>query len=181
MISLKSEITKKMLNYFFLNPHESLYTNELSRKLRLDKRNLAKKIRELEIEGILTHEVKGNLKLYSINMAYPLYDEYRKIILKTIGFEEGLKEALSKVDGIKKAYIYGSYARDKLSAHSDIDLFVVGEHDIITLQKMLNKLQQDMGREINVINMDEPELKKRLKRKDTFVCNIVKQENIRLI
>jgi predicted transcriptional regulator with HTH domain len=47
MISLRSEITKKLLNYFFLNPKESLYVNELSRNLALDKRNLVKKIKEL--------------------------------------------------------------------------------------------------------------------------------------
>ncbi len=40
MISLKSKITRKLLNYFFLNPKESLYVNELSRNLALDKRNL---------------------------------------------------------------------------------------------------------------------------------------------
>jgi len=50
MISLKSKITRKLLNYFFLNPKESLYVNELSRNLALDKRNLVKKIKELETE-----------------------------------------------------------------------------------------------------------------------------------
>ncbi len=33
MISLKSKITIKLLNYFFLNPKESLYVNELSRNI----------------------------------------------------------------------------------------------------------------------------------------------------
>ena len=53
MISLRSEITKKLLNYFFINPQESLYVNELSSKLQLDKRNLVKKLKELEEVGIL--------------------------------------------------------------------------------------------------------------------------------
>ena len=46
MISFKSKITRELLNYFFINPHQSLYVNELSRKLDLDKRNLVKKIKE---------------------------------------------------------------------------------------------------------------------------------------
>ena len=91
MISLRSEITRKLLNYFFLNPKESLYVNELSRNLALDKRNLVKKIKELEREGILKSQDRGNLKLYSINRDYPLYDEYRRIVIKTIGFEENLR------------------------------------------------------------------------------------------
>jgi len=72
MISLKSEITQKVLNYFFLNPQENLYVNELARKLSLDKRNLVKKIRELEKEGLLISQQRGNLKLYSININFPL-------------------------------------------------------------------------------------------------------------
>ena len=70
MISLRSEITKKLLNYFFLNPQESLYVNELSRKLALDKRNLVKKLKELENETILKSEKRGNLRFYSINRDY---------------------------------------------------------------------------------------------------------------
>ncbi len=50
MISLRSEITKTVLNYFFMNPQESLYVNELVQKLHLDKRNLVKKIRERIVE-----------------------------------------------------------------------------------------------------------------------------------
>ena len=80
MISLKSAITFKILSYFFLHPQESLYINELGRKFHLDKRNLVKKLRELEQEGILQCRVIGNVKLYSINPEYPLYNEYNKII-----------------------------------------------------------------------------------------------------
>jgi len=40
MISLRSKVARKILNYFFINPQESLYVNELSRKLEVDKRNL---------------------------------------------------------------------------------------------------------------------------------------------
>ncbi|MBU2568161.1 MAG: hypothetical protein KJ967_05270 [Elusimicrobia bacterium] len=91
MISLKSGITRKLLNYFFINPKDGFYVNELSRKLVLDKRNLIKKIRELETEGILKSYVRGNLKIYSINRNYPLYNEYRRIVIKTLGFENALR------------------------------------------------------------------------------------------
>lgn len=181
MISLRSKVTKKILNYFFINPHENLYVNELLRKLHLDKRNLVKKIRQLEAEGILAHETIGNLKLYSINKEYPLYDEYRKIIMATIGFEERLRRSLKHMKGIKEAYIYGSYAKDTMDAHSDIDLLVVGDEGAITLQKRLSKLQKEFGREINAVNMDEAEFKRRVKGKDSFIIGLLKQKHIRII
>jgi len=85
MISLKSQIAKTLLNYFFINPASRVYVNELSRNLKIDKRNLVRKLKELEKEGILKSESSGNLKLYSVNRNYPLYREYRKILKVTSG------------------------------------------------------------------------------------------------
>lgn len=180
MISFRSKITKKILNYFFINPHESLYINEISRRLRLDKRNLVKKIRELETEGILTHTTRGNLKLYSINRSYPLYSEYRKIVGATVGLQESLRRALKKMKGIKEAYIYGSYAKDTMDAHSDIDLLIVGEESTVRLQKKLNEFQKETGREINAINMDETEFRKKIRDKNSFIAQVFKQKYIKL-
>ena len=181
MISLRSEITKKLLNYFFINPHEELYVNEISKKLYLDKRNLVKKIKELEKEGILKSHHRGNLKLYSLNKDFPLYNEYRKIVIKTLGFEVNIKRILMEVKGIKEAYIYGSYAKDKMDVHSDIDLLVIGNHGIVPLQKRLNKIQKEINREINITNMDEEEFKNRIKGGDSFITDVLKQKNIRVI
>ena len=181
MISLISKITRELLNYFFVNPHEGLYVNELAIKLMLDKRNLVKKLRELEKEGILKSQKRGNLKLYSADKNYPLYEEYRNIILKTFGFEDKLKQIIHKTKGVKIAFIYGSYAANKMEAYSDIDLLVVGNHDIILLQKMISKLQKEIDREINVVNMDSSDYENRLKKKDPFVMSIMKRKHIKLL
>ena len=75
MISLRSSLTRKLLSYFYAHPQKTLYLNEIWRSLHLDKRNLVKKIKALEKEGILKHENIGNLKLYSISKDYPFYKE----------------------------------------------------------------------------------------------------------
>lgn len=181
MISLRSSVTKKILSYFFINPHENLYVNELSRKLNLDKRNLVKKIKQFEVEGILTREARGNLKLYSINKKYLLYDEYRKIIMATIGLQGSLKTSLQHIKGIKHVYVYGSYAKDNMDAHSDIDLLVVGDENTLSLHKAISKLQKEFGREINVVDIDESEFKKKIKQKNPFITDILKQKHIKII
>lgn len=181
MISLRSEITKKLLNYFFINPHEELYINELARKLNLDKRNLVKKLRELEENGILKHNIRGNLRLYFINKEYPLYNEYKNIMLKTMGLENKLKNVIKEVPSIKKAYIYGSYAENKMDTHSDIDLLVIGNHKIVQLQRKLNKLQNEIDREINSVSMDEREFEERIKNKDPFISDVLKKKHIEIV
>lgn len=181
MISFRSELTKRLLNYLFINPYEKLYVNELSRNLKLDKRNLVKKLKELEKEGILESDFRGNLKFYSINKKYPLYKEYKKIMFKTLGFEGELKKVLRDIKDVIAVYLYGSYAKDKMDAHSDIDLLVIGNHDIKILQKGITKIQKEIGREINVISMAPIEYKKRIAKKDPFITGVLKKKYIKLL
>jgi len=181
MISLRSEITRQVLNYFFLNPHESIYINALQKKLNLDKRNLVRKLKEFEKEGILKSERKGNLKFYSLNKNYPLYREYRNIVLKTVGLEAKLRKILSEEKGVEEAYIYGSYASNRMDASSDIDLLVIGSHSVLSLQRKISKLEKEVDREINVVNMDEKEYRKRLKSKDPFLQSVFSRKFIKLI
>lgn len=169
------------MNYFFINPHEELYINELARKMDLDKRNLVKKLRQLEKDGILKHKIRGNLRLYSINKEYPLYNEYKNIILKTVGLEEKLKRVIKEVPGVKRFYIYGSYAENKMDTHSDIDLLVIGNHKIVPLQRKLSKLQSETDREINSVNMDEIEFEKRKKNRDPFILDVLKKKHIEIV
>jgi predicted nucleotidyltransferase len=158
-----------------------MYLNELQKKLDLDKRNLVKKLIELESEGVLRAEKKGRIKLYSINKNYPLYEEYRNIFRKTLGLEKRFKDILKTVKGIRSAYIYGSYAKNKMEGHSDIDLLVAGSHKILELQKKTNKLQKEIDREINIVNIDEAEFKRRLKNKDPFIAGVMNGKNIKVI
>ena len=113
MISLRSNITQKVLSYFFLHPKSELYINEMVQLLNVDCGNLVRKLQELEKEGLLRSEWKGNQKYYSLNQSYPLIKEYKKIFLKTAGVEYELKKVLSEVKNIQEAYIYNCSPRDK--------------------------------------------------------------------
>lgn len=181
MLSITSKLTKTLLGFYFLHEDEILYVNELVRRLDLDKRNLMKKLKELEKEGIFSSQMKGNQKYFSLNKKYALYKEYKTIILKTIGLEHKLKDTLADIKGIKKVYIFGSYAEDKMDASSDIDIIVIGDQDTLLIQKRISQLQKIMDREINVINMTENEFMLKQKIKDPFILNILKKKKIEII
>ena len=157
MISLRSKIAQKVLNYFLLAPGAESYISDLARILHLESGNLTRKLLELEKEGILKSRWQGSQRYYSLNTAFPLLKEYKTIVLKTIGFEQILKTALEKISGIKKALIFGSYAQDQMDSYSDIDLLVVGDHNTVGLQKSIAQIQKMVQREINVISMSPQE------------------------
>jgi predicted nucleotidyltransferase len=180
MISFRSSITRKVLNYFFLNPEQTLYVNELARVVSVDKRNLIKKLRELEEEEIVHSHTRGNMRFYGINKEYPLYDEYKKIVFKTVGVEDTLRSIIRLFPDIKEAYIFGSYATQTMDAHSDIDILIIGEHSIIEVSKKIRALQSQIGREINSIHMSSKEFKEKRAAGEPFLKNIFNNTHVRL-
>lgn len=180
MISLRSEISRKVLGYFFLNETESLYVNEMARQFALNRGNLIRKLRELEHQRILLSEFRGNQRYYFLNKKHPLYREYKAIVLKTVGFEAKAKDLLAQIEGTEKAYIFGSYAEDGMDSGSDIDLLVIGSQDTIELQRKLRTLQNEFGREINATSICPAEFRKR-SAEDPFLKNILSGPKIELI
>jgi hypothetical protein len=46
---------------------------------------------------------------------------------------------------------------------------------------LINKLQREIDREINTVNMNTREFRKRIKNQDGFVLGILKNKNIKII
>jgi predicted nucleotidyltransferase len=157
LISLRSKITQRVLGYFMLHETAQIYVNEMARRLDLDPGNLTRKLKELEEEGILKSDLRGKQRYYALNTTHPLFKEYKRIILKTVGLEHLLKEALLKVPGIQTACLFGSYARNRMDSASDIDLLIVGTHDTVEVQRKIASIQKSVDREINVVSMSPRE------------------------
>lgn len=181
MISFKSKITIKLLDYFFLNIGARRYINELARLLELDPKNLDRKLKELEKAGLFQSETRGKERYFFINRKYPLLNQYRQIFLKTHGIEKKLKEVMAGTAGVKEAYIFGSYAINKMDPASDIDLLVVGDHSSLGLQRSIAALQKATGREINVVNLSPREMAAKRKSKDSLLSNIFKSKVVKLL
>lgn len=180
MISLRSKVAVKLLDYYFLNPEAQAYINELARILGLDPKNTETKLKELEKEGLFKSEFRGKQRYFFLAKDNPVLEHYRQIFLKTHGIEKRLKDMISNIKGLKEAYIFGSYATNSMDSSSDIDILAVGSHSVLELQRIIAKLQKDTGRELNVTNLSLKEFKAKKKNKDPFLNNVFKTKTIRL-
>ena len=176
----RSRLRQKILSYFFTNQDAHLYLRETASLLRDDPGNLSKELAKLIKEGIFVCDTRGRQKYFSLNKTYPLYKELKSIIFKTIGVEGSLKELVQSVEGISGACIYGSFAVNKAHAASDIDLLIIGNPDENVLMHKLDALEKRLQREINYNIYSEHELKARIKKRDSFMLNILKRPHILL-
>ena len=172
MLNLRSKLARDVLGYFFLHPQEELYSNEIARRFRLPSSNLTVKLNAWEREGLLTSRWQGQQKYFRLNPQFPLLKEYRQIVLKTVGLEKLISETLAKVKGVQEAYLYGSYARDRLAPNSDIDLLVIGNFSALDMNRAIASFQKVTSREVNVVQMSSQEFKTK-KSKDPFIKSVL--------
>ena len=177
----KSKTRRKILQLFFSDPNKKYYLRELERILNLPVGNVRRELLGLEKVGIFKREKIGNQIYYSVNRQSPIFEEFKKIVSKTIGVEASLQKALKKIKDIKVAFIFGSYAKGKEDSLSDIDLMIVGTPDEDLLVSKIVKLEKQLNREINYHIFSEKDWKKKIKEKDPFLENVLSQPKIFLI
>src|SRR6266566_2570335 len=89
--------------------HDQSIARALAERLSTDPSNLSKELRRLEREGLFRAEISGRQKYFQLNREYPLFDEVRRIVSKTIGAVPLIAQSFKRVQGIDEAYLYGSF------------------------------------------------------------------------
>ncbi len=69
-----------------------------------------------------------------------------------MGVEAELRRALEAVPGVEAAFIHGSVAKGtELRPDSDVDVLVLGDVDPHLLRRQIRRVEQRLGREIDVL------------------------------
>jgi predicted nucleotidyltransferase len=125
--------------------------------------------------------VSGRQKYFQLNREYPLFDEVRKIVTKTIGAAPVIAQSLKRIEGIDEAYLYGSFASNQQDAASDIDVLMIGAPREEVLAQAMRRLERQLGREINYTVLTPKEFESRRVRKDAFLEDVWHNKRIPLI
>jgi len=181
MLDWRSKTRKRLLVYFFTNPTARHHLRDLAARLDVDPSNLSKELGRLERDGLFRSEVSGRQKYFQLNREYPLFEEVRGIVAKTIGAVPLIAQSLKKIQGIREAFLYGSFAKNQQDASSDIDILVVGEPVGESLAEAVRKLERQLGREVNYTVFTAKELASRRKRKDAFLENVWQNKRVSLV
>jgi predicted nucleotidyltransferase len=181
MISLRSELRRKLLTYFYTNRSARVYVRQLASALGVDSTNLSRELARLAREGLLRSEIEGRQRYYSINSQYPYLKAVFSLLQGTIGIVPTLASALRRVEGIENAYLYGSFAKNEADASSDIDLLIVGNPDALNLAAEVSRLEKTLNREVSYTTVKPQELRRKLAARDPFLTDVWQGKRIELI
>jgi len=176
----KSKTREKILQLFFSDVDKKYYLRQLERILGVSAGNIRRELIFFEKTGLFGREEIGNQVFYFLKKDSALFQDFKNIISKTIGIEGSLRKELKKIGDIKRAFIFGSFAKNKENSASDIDLMIIGNVDEDLLISKISKLENLFGREINYHLIDEREWNKKAKT-DSFIKTIIKEPKIEII
>ena len=176
-----SNVRVALLTHFFTHPDEPFYARELARRLGTHYNAVWRELSNLETVGLLSSEQQASVKVYRLDPAFPIYEELKRIILKTTGLGQVLRQELSRLGSTEWAFVYGSVAAGEEDLRSDIDLMIVGQVDLMALSEVVARLEEQLGRAINYVVLSSHELMDRLAEGEPFLTNVLAGPKIMLI
>jgi predicted nucleotidyltransferase len=162
------------------HPDRDFYLGELGVLMGKLPGVFQKGINALEREGWVSSRQRGKQRFFQINAQHPLFVEMKALVRKSAGAEPLLAAAVNSIPSIRTALIYGSYAKDKMRAASDIDLLVVTDdlraEDVLVSE--LSRIERSLQRDVNYKIYDEKDFKQRRKHHDPFLAEVLSDKYI---
>jgi predicted nucleotidyltransferase len=173
--ALFPKVREGILTAAFMQPEKWWYLSELAAYLRTTPSSLQRELKSLVASGILQERRDGRRKYFKAEKASPFFSDLQGIFEKTAGVIPTLRRALEPLDdNIVCAFVYGSVAKAKERATSDVDLMVLGDAGLAALSPALRKAESRLGREVNVANFSASEFRSKAASGDHFITTVLR-------
>jgi len=151
---IKSDAQGLILALLFMREDELFGISELAKFAAVSVPTAMREVDRLLAAHLVTEKTFGRTRAIQANSKHELYPAMRKIVSYTYGPAAVLPSALNRVDGLEKAFIYGSWAA-RLSRVSgpeprDVDVLLVGYMNRIEAARAAADAERRLDREVNV-------------------------------
>lgn len=154
---------------------------ELAEDLDVTPQAVRRELRRFVDAGWVMHEGGARSGRFRADASAPVYAALREVLEKTVGVEAQLRAALTGVEGLRSAAIYGSWAAGRIRSDSDVDVLVIGDVDYAHLVERIAEVQDRSGRDINLMAMRPDEFRDKLLSGSAFLKTVVGGPRIPLV
>jgi predicted nucleotidyltransferase len=181
--ALFTPVQQRVLGLLFGQPERRFQSAELIRLAKGGVGAVHRQLARLAASDLVTVTRTGNQKHYQARRDSPVFEELHKLIVKTVGVAEPLRQALGRRTGaIRAAFVYGSLAKGTDRARSDIDLMVISDSlRYSDLFETLQAAEAVLGRTINPTVMTVAQWRARRARGDSFAARVAGQSRVFVI
>jgi len=151
----RTETQAQILACLYLRPEHTWTLASLARELGASSSTLHAEIQRLEDAELVTTSRIGRSWILRANMSHPLSGPLTDILEYVYGPRAVVAEEFSRIRGISKLLIFGSWAARHagVAGHlpHDIDVLVVGEADRGEVYAAADRAQERIGMPINAV------------------------------
>lgn len=162
-------------------PDERFYLREILRAVGGGTGAVQRELKRLVDAGLVERERDGVQVYFSANREAAIFPELQSIVQKTAGVADVLRTSLAPVlrgDRVTVAFVYGSVARGRQTARSDVDLMVVGDVTLADLVPLIRVAERKLGREVNPSIYPVAEFRAGLKRGAPFLKRVLAEPKL---
>ena len=178
--ALFSTTRQRVLAYLFGQPDRSFYASEIIALAGSGSGAVQRELAKLAQSGLVTVRSIGNQKHYQANPESPIFQELCDIVDKTVALVGPLRRALAPLENnILVAFVYGSVAKRRDTATSDIDLMIIS--DTLAYADIFSALEDTtirLNRPVNPTVYSHKEFNRRLEADNAFVKRILSQPKL---
>src|SRR6202021_2093366 len=119
--------------------------------------------------------LEGPSAYFKAETQSPVFRDLQQLFEKTAGLAPILEQILMPFEKkIQSAFIYGSVARGREHAMSDVDVMVIGSAGLADLFPALRKAGGRLGEEVNVTAYSPGEFREKTKSGDHFLAAVLR-------
>jgi predicted nucleotidyltransferase len=181
--ALFNKVQQRVLGVLFGNAERSFFASEIIRLAESGSGAVQRELARLEGAGLVTAKRIGRQKHYRANVKAPVFRELRALVLKTSGVADMIRAALaSRATDIRAAFVYGSVAKGRDTATSDVDVLVISDRLAYSeVYELLEKAAVTAGRNVNPTIYSTDEFAARVARRNSFLTRVLSQPKIWVI
>lgn len=172
----------EVLSVLLLHPGREFYQRELADTTGRTLLQVQRALGRIEAAGLVTRTRRGNRVYYAAKRHHPVFEDLKRVVLKTVGLGDALRDALQPLRGkIRLAFIFGSFESGTETASSDIDLLLIGELTSRQASRVLGPVGRDLGRGFNPVIFPTKEFRQKARRGNRFVQELIAGRKVWLI
>lgn len=151
---LRSRAQGDICAWIMLHPDEAFSLRQIADAVGVSSPTVMREVDRLEDAGLIKVSRAGNQRLVQADTTTIAYRPLAELLAVTFGPLPILRDSLSELSGIERAFIYGSwaarYAEQPGAVPGDIDVLVVGDPDRQQLAEVADGAQRVLHREVNI-------------------------------
>jgi len=173
--ALFPRIRQGLLAATFGHPERWWFLTELAQRLETAPSSLQRELDALTVTGLLERRREGRRTYYRAQRHASIFHDLQGLVRKTLGAVEQIRTRLAPFrQRIRCAFVYGSVAGRRETAHSDLDVMVLGSVGLAELARAMRPVERRLRREVNFTVFREAEFRRQLRAGSHFLTSVLK-------